>query len=319
MNKRDANTFVKKKSYIKKIDIDRLQYAAKSLIKTSPLIDPLQYLWEYNCSIYSVVKAWKSIHTKERNEDKERKTSGKLRLMINMERKINNLRKHISQICEELKRICDNCELMPKMKKNRFWMIKEIKGRIAIASLTTLKERKINAIRALKRQIERKKTAYERFKTNQWFDVDEGSFYSHLNNIIKSTEANHHPQYTGKEKPPSTNQDATPTTITTREEFEGFWRPIWESASEVPIEADWIKDTETALNQHIIYPSGPTTITKEIITNSIKNKINHQLLDKENGYLSWRHRSSTEHHTYRETRDTSLACSRTKCYDSEEG
>ena len=54
MNKRDVNTFVKKKSYIKKVDIDRLQYAAKSLIKTSPLIDPLQYLWEYNCSIYSL-------------------------------------------------------------------------------------------------------------------------------------------------------------------------------------------------------------------------------------------------------------------------
>ncbi|XP_068690161.1 importin-11-like [Montipora foliosa] len=101
-------------------------------------------------------------------------------------------------------------------------MIKEIKGRITIASLTTLKEKKINAIRALKRQKERKKTAHERFKTNQWFDVDEGSFYSHLNNIIISTEANHHPQYTGKEKPTSTNQDATPATITTREEFEGI-------------------------------------------------------------------------------------------------
>ena len=182
---------------------------------------------------------------------------------------MNNLRKHISQICEELKRIRDKCELTPKMKKNRFWMIKEIKGRITIASLTSLKERKINAIRALKRQKERKKTAYERFKTNQWFDVDEGSFYSHLNNIIKSTEANHHPQYTGKERPPSTNQDATPTTITTREEFEGFWRPIWESASEVPIEADWVKDTETALKQHIIHPSGPITSSpgKDKITN----------------------------------------------------
>ena len=233
MNKRDINTFVKKKSYIKKIDKDRLQYGAKLLIKTSPLIDPLQCLWEYNCSIFSVVKTWKSIHTKERNEDKERKTSGKPRWMINMERNMNNLRKHISRICEELKRMRDNCELTPKMKKNRSWMIKEIKGRITIASLTSLK---INTIRALKKQKERKKTAYERFKTNQWFDVDEGSFYSHLHNIIKSTEANHHPQYVGKEKPPSTNQDATPTTTTTtRKKFEEFWRPIWETSSEVPL------------------------------------------------------------------------------------
>ena len=126
MNKRDVNTFVKKNTFIKKTDIDRLQYAAKSLIQKSPLTDPLQYLWEYNCSIYSVVKAWKSMHTKVRNEDKERKTSGKPRWMINMEGKMNNLRKQISQICEELKRIRDNRQLTSKMKKNRSWMIKEI-------------------------------------------------------------------------------------------------------------------------------------------------------------------------------------------------
>ena len=35
MNKRDVNTFAEKKSYIKKKEIDRLQYAAKSLVKKS--------------------------------------------------------------------------------------------------------------------------------------------------------------------------------------------------------------------------------------------------------------------------------------------
>ena len=64
------------------------------------------------------------------------------------------------------------------MKKNRSWMITEIKGRMSATSLTILQERKINTIRDLKRQRERKKTAYERFKTNQWFDVDEGSSLS---------------------------------------------------------------------------------------------------------------------------------------------
>ena len=66
------------------------------------------------------------MHTKVRNEDKERKTSGKPRWMINMEGKMNNLRKQISQICEELKMIRDNRQLTSKMKKNRSWMIKEI-------------------------------------------------------------------------------------------------------------------------------------------------------------------------------------------------
>ena len=90
-----------------------------------------------------------------------------------------------------------------KMKKNRSWIIKEMKGRMSATSLNILKERKINIIRALKRQKERKKTAYGRFKTNQWFDVDENSFYSHLNNIIESTETNQHPQY--KEMTPHHN------------------------------------------------------------------------------------------------------------------
>ena len=85
-------------------------------------------------------------------------------------------------------------------------MITEIKGRITIASLTILKERKINTIRALKRQKEKRKIAHKRFKINQWFDVAEGSFYSHLNNIIKSTKLNKHPQFISKEKMPSANQ-----------------------------------------------------------------------------------------------------------------
>lgn len=64
-------------------------------------------------------------------------------------------------------------------------------------------------------------------------------------------ETNQQPQYIGKEKPSSAIQETTPTAATTiTEEFKVFWRPIWESASEVPIEADWIKDTETALKKH---------------------------------------------------------------------
>ena len=273
MQKRDVNTFVKKNNYIKKKDLDRLQHSAKSLIKASPADNPLQYFWEYNCAIYSVVKAWKSIHSKEKNANKERKNGGKPRWMANLERKMNYLRKQISQICEEIKRLRVNRKLTPRMKKNRSWMAKETKGKINIECLTTLKERKINSIRALKRQKENKKAAYERFKTNQWFDVDEGSFYNHLNNIIKSTESNECPQYTGRDKP-AVAQGADSTSAITKEEFEEFWRPIWENASELSTEEEWIKDTETALKQQMLHPTESITITKEVITNSIKHKRN---------------------------------------------
>ena len=40
---------------------------------------------------------------------------------------------------------------------------------------------------------EKKKAASERFKTNQWFDSDEGSFYKHLTNIVKATEKTANP------------------------------------------------------------------------------------------------------------------------------
>ena len=40
---------------------------------------------------------------------------------------------------------------------------------------------------------------------------------------------------------------------------------MWESASEVPIEADWIKDTESALKQHIKHQSGTIIIIVIII------------------------------------------------------
>ena len=46
------------------------------------------------------------------------------------------------------------------------------------------------------------------------------------------------------------NNNNSSSSRSNREKFEEFWRPIWESASEVPIEADWIKDTESALKQH---------------------------------------------------------------------
>ena len=64
MEKRDVNTFVKKSYPKRSADLEHLQYATKSLILTNPSIVPERFLWEYNCTIYSVVKAWKVIHDK---------------------------------------------------------------------------------------------------------------------------------------------------------------------------------------------------------------------------------------------------------------
>ena len=67
------------------------------------------------------------------------------------------LRRQISQICKEMRRIRKSAVLTSKLQKNRKWMTKEIMiGKITIASLTILKEKKINIIRATKNERLRK-------------------------------------------------------------------------------------------------------------------------------------------------------------------
>ena len=93
--------------------------------------------------------------------------------MERLEGKMSAVRRQISQICEEMRRIRKNAKLTSKLRKNRVWMMKEIRGKITIASLTTLKEKKISIIRTVKNQREKKKAGSGRFKTNQWFYLDE--------------------------------------------------------------------------------------------------------------------------------------------------
>ena len=80
--------------------------------------------------------------------------------------------------------------------------MQEMKGNITIASFTILKEKKINILRATKNEREKKKAASVRFKTNQWFDSDEGSFYKHLKTIVKATHGNIKPKFKSRDSGP---------------------------------------------------------------------------------------------------------------------
>ena len=42
----------------------------KSFILANPSIEPEHFLWEYNCAIYSVVKAWRATHDTESETSK---------------------------------------------------------------------------------------------------------------------------------------------------------------------------------------------------------------------------------------------------------
>ena len=107
-------------------------------------------------------------------------------------------------------------------------MIEEIIRKITIASLTALKEKKISTIQAVEEPNREEKTASERFKTNQWFDLNEGSFYKHLTNIVKGTDEKSKPKFKNKDKVLGRGNTAT----TTKDELQEFGSPIWENASE---------------------------------------------------------------------------------------
>ena len=70
MEKRDINTFMKKTHPIRNANLQHLQLAAKSLAHANPSTDPARFLWDYNCAIYSVVKAWKVMNDKGNGKNK---------------------------------------------------------------------------------------------------------------------------------------------------------------------------------------------------------------------------------------------------------
>ena len=110
--------------------------------------------------------------------------------------KIKDLRKVISQITEEIRRIRKSGKLTTKMRKNRQWMRRQMKANITIARLIQLKERKLNQLQ-LKKKKEKgnKQKTSERHQANKQFDEHESQFYELCRNIIRSDPDNTRPLY----------------------------------------------------------------------------------------------------------------------------
>ena len=85
----------------------------------------------------------------------------------------------------------------------------------------------------MKQQRERE-NKNERFRQNCLFDQNESKFYDHLKPILESDESDE-PICT----PPLKHMRKNETNLT-RNEFDKFWRPLWEEPSETNLNADWI-------------------------------------------------------------------------------
>ena len=160
-------------------------------------------------------------------------------------------RKEISQLTEEITRLKTNGKLTKKLRRNQYWMKAEIKATlINLAALLSLKEEKINFIRKLKLEKQRKLKASESSKINQLFDQNEGSFYKELRSKLDQQIETSSPLYKCKEF-----NYGNQSVWFTRTAFEKFWIPTWESLPSENLNARWICEVERAIKDVLLVQS----------------------------------------------------------------
>ena len=239
---RTENIFVKKKPSVKESkELD--QIAVNILLETSSEIkDPTEFLWRHNCIIYSIATEWKKYTRKGKSAPKDKcHMRGENKYVKEMQK----LRREISQIATEIGRIKSKDKMTARQRRNQRWILKETKRHCAVKDFIQLKESQLNEIRILKRQREREENKNERFRQNCLFDQNESKFYDHLKSILESDECDE-PICTPPPKHMRKNETNLP-----REEFDKFWRPLWEEPSEANLNADWINRSFQAMQSEL--------------------------------------------------------------------
>ena len=239
---RTENSFVKKKPSVKESkELD--QIAVNILLETSSEVkDPAEFLWRHNCIIYSIATEWKKHTRKGKSAPKDK---GHMRGENKYVKEMQKLRREISQIVAKIGRIKSNDKLTARQRRNRRWMLNETKRHCAVKDFIQLKESRLNKIRILKQQREREESKNERFRQNCLFDQNESKFYDHLKSILESDESDE-PICT----PPPKHMRKNETNLT-RNEFDKFWRPLWEEPSETNLNADWINRSFQAMQSEL--------------------------------------------------------------------
>ena len=99
-----------------------------------------------------------------------------------------------------------------------------------------MKETCLNKIRILKNEKQRVLLKLERHQANKLFDENQSKFFKVLQDILKDDES---------EEPLYKKPNTQPETSTLRiEDFDNYWRPLWETEARTNLEADWIQSIE---------------------------------------------------------------------------
>ena len=108
--------------------------------------------------------------------------------MKHIESQMNLLRREISQITEEIKRLKTNGRITRKVGRNRKWQ--ELKGQLSIKALLILKEKKISMIRFRKQKTTER---FEKRQFNKLFDNSQGKVYDKFRDILSDDRDNDQP------------------------------------------------------------------------------------------------------------------------------
>ena len=101
------------------------------MITVDPEQCPIEFIWEYNCPVYATTaRAWKAQNTQLKSTQRSRNKNYKPKWQLNIEKDVQQTRKEISQLTEEIKRLKTNGKLTKKLSRNRYWMKAEIKAPI---------------------------------------------------------------------------------------------------------------------------------------------------------------------------------------------
>ena len=113
---RDSSTFTKKIPNARQIKA--LERIAESMITVDPEQCPIEFLWEYNCAVYATARAWKAKNSQLKTTQTSRNKDYKPKWQLNIEKEMQQTRKEISQLTEEIKRLKTNGKLTKKLRRN---------------------------------------------------------------------------------------------------------------------------------------------------------------------------------------------------------
>ena len=176
-------------------------------------------------------------------------------------------RRELSQLTAEIERFRSNMPLSRKTKRNRRWMEKAGgKKDIGITELAQMKETRLNKIRILKNEKQRVLLKLERHQVNKLFDENQLKFFKVLRDILKDDESEE-PLY----EKPNTRPETSALRI---EDFDNYWRPLWETEAQTNLEADWIQSIEQLIKSKVKPTSSNFRFLTEAFTKCVKKKKN---------------------------------------------